>query len=160
MNSSNISILFTLIPVIICFLAAHIFLYLSLVIPLIISLVILKLWRLEHEINLLINLPSTLPQNFPSNSDNDSVTSLRLTQSSESTTRRMLRQLSVASLVQHPYKTRLILNHTPLHPRRKKWEENARRAAQKLWRHKMAAAASCDVRYDKRFISSPDTVVS
>ena len=44
--------------------------------------------------------------------------------------------------------------------RRKKWEENARRAAQKLWRHKMAAAASCDVNHDKRFISSPDTVLS
>ena len=35
--------------------------------------------------------------------------------------------------------------------RRKKWEENARRAVQKLWRHKMAAAASCDVTYDNRF---------
>ena len=40
------------------------------------------------------------------------------------------------------------------------WEENARRAAQKLWRHKMAAAASCDVTCDKRLISSPDTVLS
>ena len=38
-------------------------------------------------------------------------------------------------------------------------KENARRTAPELWRHKMAAAASCDVTYKKRFISSPDTVV-
>ena len=38
-------------------------------------------------------------------------------------------------------------------------KENARWSAPELWRHKMAAAASCDVTYDKRFISSPDTVV-
>ena len=49
---------------------------------------------------------------------------------------------------------------TSLPARRKKWEENARRVVQKLWRHKMAAAASCDVTYDKRFISSTDTVLS
>ena len=38
-------------------------------------------------------------------------------------------------------------------------KENARRAAQKLWCHKMSAAASCDVTAAKRFINSPGTVV-
>ena len=38
-------------------------------------------------------------------------------------------------------------------------KENAQWSVPELWHHKMAAAASCDVTYDKRFISSPDTVV-
>ena len=38
-------------------------------------------------------------------------------------------------------------------------KENARRVAQKWWRLKMAAAASCDVTAVKRFINSPDSVV-
>ena len=40
------------------------------------------------------------------------------------------------------------------------WEEDALQTTHKWWRHKMAAAASCDVTGVKRFINSPDTVAS